>query len=442
MVRLQRLACRMIAGRALACAVLAGTVLSVASVPAEAQVRVAVGDQVGERGLFTTKGFEAYCRILGLDETQKAAARELMDGTAAANRTASDEMRVAMKAFSEKMQEAQKGGGLQSIQKILGEEMPKITGAYIEKRAELERQFFEDLKGMLTAQQAEKMPEVERFRRRETQLRSGMETFVDVLDVLDSLKISRESPSELADATRAYEMDVDRLLMERQRLAKESQDALQKTAGSFDFAAMEKAQEPLKENGKAIRELGKSSSMKIAGLLPEDQKVAFELEMKRRQFPRVYREPHVAKALEAALALSDLDEEQRRSLKALKEQYQREAAPLNRAWEKALEANAGGPMRVVMRQGGGIEGAELMDDPEKGITEAKQARTDLDSAIESKLKGLLREEQRAKLPEKRPDRPGRGPFGDEEGVEAIAVTIEATERREAPVEGTEKKDPD
>ena len=71
---------------------------------AAGQVMVSVGDQVGERGLFTARGFEAYCRILGLDATQKDAARELMEGTSAANRSASDEMRVAMKAFGEKMQ--------------------------------------------------------------------------------------------------------------------------------------------------------------------------------------------------------------------------------------------------------------------------------------------------------------------------------------------------
>ncbi len=71
-----------------------------ASGPCQAQVMVSVGDGIGERGLISTRGFEAYCRILSLDEAQKAAARDLMDGASAANRASSANSRCSNVATS------------------------------------------------------------------------------------------------------------------------------------------------------------------------------------------------------------------------------------------------------------------------------------------------------------------------------------------------------
>ncbi len=406
---------------------------------AAGQVMVSVGDQVGERGLFTARGFEAYCRILGLDATQKDAARELMEGTSAANRSASDEMRVAMKAFGEKMQAKMKDGGLEVAQKMLGEEMPAITTKYVEKRAELERQFFEDLKGMLSAEQLEKMPTVERHRRRETTLRgtggSGGGT-VDLIDVVEALRIDAAS-GEIKDELARYEMRLDQLLIERQRLEKDSEKRLRESMKEMDLTAMEEAQKPTKDNGQAIRDVTKVSAGKIAGLLDGAKREEFEAEVLRREYPRIYKTPHVVKELDAALGFKDLDDAQRQGLKELKEKYAREAEGLNQAWRKAVEAKGEtGNVRMVIRATEG--GVPLGDDPEKDVNEARKARKALDEAFEEKVRGLLREEQRAKLPVKRPEKGGgwtEGMEEEEEGTESISVRVNATERRERPVEG-------
>lgn len=406
---------------------------------AAGQVMVSVGDQVGERGLFTARGFEAYCRILGLDATQKDAARELMEGTSAANRSASDEMRVAMKAFGEKMQAKMKDGGLEVAQKMLGEEMPAITAKYVEKRAELERQFFEDLKGMLSAEQLEKMPTVERHRRRETTLRgtggSGGGT-VDLIEVVESLKVDATT-GEIKDELARYEMRIDQLLIERQRMEKDGEKRLRDSMKGMDLAAMEEAMKPMKDNGQAIREVSRVSAGKIGALLDDEKRKEFEAEVLRREYPRIYKTAHVEKELEAALAFKDLDESQRTGLKELQEKYAKEAAGLNQAWRKAIEARGEtGNVRMVIRATEG--GVPLGDDPEKDVNEARKARKALDEAFEEKVRGLLREEQRAKLPVKRPEK-GEG-WSDgleevEEGGESISVRVNATERRARPVEG-------
>lgn len=402
---------------------------------ASAQVIVNVGESVGERGLFTSRGFDTYCKILRLDASQKELARELMDGTTEANRAASDEMRVAMKAFGDKAREAMKDGGLAAMQKMLGEEMPAITNKYSQKRIELEKQFFEDVKGMLTAEQAEHMPRVERFRRREAEMR-GVRGNVDLVDVLDTIGVEASTGTlqgELGDAVARYESSLDPLLVERSRLSKESEKKLRELMPSFNIEALEAAQKPLADNGNQIKDLGRQAARTISAALPEDKQAAFMDEVRRREFPRVYRQPHVVKAMEAALGLPDLDQDQKKAITELKEQYERRATTLNDTWAKAIDAQGdSGGFRIAV-SGGPLGGGE---NPEKEINEAKKARTEFDSTTEAKLKSLLKEEQVAKLPAKRPERTGGGPMGDwdDAEVEGISVQIHATEPLEGPVE--------
>ncbi len=403
-----------------------------------AQVMVSVGDSVGERGLISTRGFEAYCRMLGLDDAQRAAARELMDGAAAANRTATDELRTSMKAMSEKMGEAKKDG-FEAIQKMLSEDMPAITEKYSSQRNALEKQFFDDLRGLLTAQQAAKFPGVERHRRRETGLRGGPMAggSPDLVDLLDTLKIDC-SKGELGEAVARYETEVDRLLVDRERLRRDQEGELRKRMREFDPEGIEAAQKPMRENEAATRELTRQSAKRIAELVPTGRKGEFEAAFRRREFPRVYKDPYLAKAIEAALAFSDLESSQRQSLQDLKAQYQREAAPLNDAWAKAIEANRGGGVMRVVVSDGGVAGP----DGEAPIDEARKARTNLDETFEKRLGGLLREDQRSRLPQKRPEKPG-SPFfdDDEEGRGAMSISVQAvsTSEHEGEDEGDRKE---
>lgn len=391
---------------------------------ASGQVHISVGDQVGEGGIISVKGFEAYCRILGLDETQKAAARELLEGTSAANRTASDEMRTAMAAFGEKMKEAMKKDGWPAAQKMLSDEMPVITKRYSDQRAKLEMQFFADLKGMLSEAQLAKMPAVERARRRETGLRlaPGAGAVVDLVDVLDAMKIEA-SGGEMGDEVGRYELRLDQLLGERERLQKESEGSLKEVLKTMDMEAIEKAQQPLKDNGVAIRDLTRLTTGKVAALLPEDRREAFEAEVKRRAFPRVYKQAYVMKAIETAEAMKDLDASQKAALAELREKYGRESDVLNKAWVRAIDSKKDpGNVRMVVNDS--RMGAQ--EDPDKDVKAARQAREDLDEAFEKSLKGILKESQVARLPSKRPERSGSG-AGGEDGEDGISVKMMVTD---------------
>jgi hypothetical protein len=402
---------------------------------AHGQVAVSIGEGVGESGVVTSSGLSAYVKILGLDAAQQEAARELLEGTTAATRTATDEMRAEMKGFQDKLREAVQKDGVQALQEMMGEEMQPILKKYTQRRSELESQFFEDFKLLLTDAQREKFPAVERHRRRETGLR-GPNLGVDLVAVAEETGV-RAASGEAAEALERYETELDRLLVERSRLTKESRESQEDAMKRMDLEAIENSQKHVKDNGLAIRELTKVSVAKIASFLSEEKRAAFEMGVKRREFPRVYSAPHISKAVEAALAMSDLDAIQRQSLRELKDRYERDAGPLNQKWAQAIEADRDtGNVRMAIQDA--VNGMRL--DPDKGANQCQKARKELDEATEKRLLELLTPDQRTRLPAKRPEKGGQGFMGMDDGEgQGISISVTATSDEHGPVEEVEEK---
>ena len=367
---------------------------------AQAQMGMMMGGQGSDTSI-TRKGFDAYTRMLGLDEDQKAAAKDLFDGNRTANKTLGEELQAKVRQLSEKARES---GDWQGLQK----EMPTLNGEFQDKATKLQDQFFEDLKGLLTEQQIEKFPAVERHRRREIAMRFGLAfgMSTDVVEVARLAKLDVDSNEEMKAALERYELDLDSLLKSYEKLGKDSQKSA--LEGGFDMGKIEEALKPLNDAGKQVRDVNRAATKRIAGLIvSEEQRKAFEREVKRLEFPRIYKESHVEKSLAAALKISGLDQSQLDELKTLRDQHERDASSRNERWAKALEdreEKSGGRIKMMMSMWN-PEAQEKND-----VADAKKARTELDEATEKRLESVLKEDQRAQLPQKQPDKGGGG-FG-------------------------------
>lgn len=371
-------------------------VLGVAATGAHAQMGMMMQGAGGDISI-TRKGFEAYVRILGLDADQKEVAKDLMDGNRAANKSLMEDMQAKMRQLSEKARES---GDWQIMQK----EMPPIAAEFSEKSEKLQTQFFDDLKGLLNEQQLEKFPAVDRHRRRELSMRFGLAfgANTDVVEVVRLSKIDADTNEEMKAAIERYELDLDSILKGYEKLAKDSQKGVME--GGWDPEKIDAAFKPLSDAAKQIRDINRAAAKRVAALITDEQKrAAFELEVKRLEFPRIYREAHVQKSLGAALKLADLDESQKSQLTSVKEQYERDAASVNERWAKALEdkeEKAGGRIKMMMNMWN-PEG-----DKENEAAAAKKARNELDENAAKRLESILKEEQRAQLPQKRPEKGG------------------------------------
>src|SRR5258706_12015622 len=108
------------------------------------------------------------------------------------------------------------------------------------------------------------------------------------------------------------------------------------------------------------------------------------------------------KVLDAATGFLDLEQSQKDQLVSIRSTYEREAAPLNDKWVKAIEEDESkteDPMAAMYGWWG-----QNNDTPS---AKARKERHDLDQKTEERITAILKDDQRARLPEKEPDDPMR-----------------------------------
>jgi hypothetical protein len=374
-------------------ALLAGVMLCAS--PARAQFGMNMG--LGMEGdSITKRGVEAYAKILGLSKDQHDIAMTLLEGNQTELHAAQAKAQEGIKAIREKLADTQDFS-------LWQKEMPKITKEFNEKKKALDKSFFDDLKAACNDQQLTSWAKVERYHRRETAMRiaflSG--STVDLTKVVERVKAKPES--EIQPLLDQYELDMDKNLQAFEKVAKQAEeDALKGDANMFDMSRAENILKPFYEVAKDMRELNQEYARKLAQVMDDASRAKFEAEVKVRSFPRVYRQPHVVKMLDAAAEFKDLDKAQTENIAGLKAAYTRDAASANDKWAKAVEDRedkAGGTFAAMMKSVQAMQGGGGASDLNKDVNGARTARKELDSRTEKQLLALLSDDQRAKLPE-------------------------------------------
>lgn len=366
----------------------------VAVPPAQAQFGMTMGGMGAgmQQDAITRRGFDAYARLLGLDNDQKEVALMLLEGNQTATRAAGKEYQAKMEALGEKARES---GDFTVFQK----EMPALGKEMTERFEGLEKSFFDDLQMTLTADQATRWPKVERYRRREKAMRFAMVSgsAVDLIAVVERTKCEPTGNAEFAETLDRYELEVDRMLQQFEKAGKEAQKDALEGGQMFDMQKIQAMMKKLYESAKEVRDVNRTYARRLAPMMSEESRAKFEAEVDRRSFPRVYKPSHTAKLLDASLGFGDVTGVQRESVVALKERYTRQLAAVNERWAKAAEEKeekAGGTIMVMMQSymGGG--------DGEDPVKAAREARKELDEATKDKLESILTADQRSRLPEK------------------------------------------
>lgn len=350
--------------------------------------------QVNKRSL------DSYTAILGLDAAQHESAAALLEAYRS-------EVARATKAFSDKqqaaMQEARDEGDFSSMTKVMIAEGMKLR----DTMTAAEKQFFDDLKSLCTPDQASKWERVTRARRREQLMRIGMVSGagVDLIALTGRAKVTPTNKAEYDALMEQYEIEVDRRLGEMKRVQDDMQaKQAEQFKDGFDMAKMQEMMAKVKEMlqpavdiAKGVRELNRDFVRKLGEQVSEADRATLEREFLARAFPRVYKPSHVTKQLEAATGFTDLSPEQREQVVQMRVQYASASVPLNAKWAQAIqeqEDKNGGTFGVMstMWMGGG-EGADAVKD-------ARKARRELDDSTAEKLRGLLSDAQKERLPAK------------------------------------------
>ncbi|MBL0927014.1 MAG: hypothetical protein IBJ11_05090 [Phycisphaerales bacterium] len=383
-------------------AMVATVAVAVAALPASPALAQPMRGMFGGGNQFdpdvNTKEIERYAEFLKLTPDQLQIANELLSGYQAEFNALADDMRRKQDAAREEFRETRDPGVWRDLRPAFEE--------YQKRRTAAADKFMEDLRLVLTPEQEAKWPGLLQERRRERTLpRGGLmsgET-VDVVRLVRDEKYPDELNSSLQPVLDQYAAELDRVLAERNKIY---EDGMSQGMDMFNQGRLQEMEDlfaKARDAAKKVRDVNRRYARQIEALLPEDQRAAFAAEFRKRSFPDVFRDRAADREFRTALALPDLSDDQRTQLTQLQESYARESAINNDKMVEAVEK--GESTRSIMQMfGAGGAGSDE-------IRALRTARRELDNRTSEKLRAVLSDDQRAKLPERGADRGPGGPGG-------------------------------
>lgn len=363
----------------------------------------------------TEDDMSRYAAMVNLSADQKTAVdalytafRQSFEDSASTTRTKVDDLR-------EQMRESRDFSLMQQI----GDE----TNKFRTKSQEMETSFFSDVKAVLTPEQTTKWTSVEQTHRRERSVGRGIMSGerVDLVRVVDDLKLAPDAKAKVQSVLDQYASDLDRELIQRNKVQDEAQTKGRALMTNFDPAAMQKLIEDGRASALKVRDVNTRYARQVEALLPEDKHAAFETAYKKQAYPVVYRTTNAQRVIDAAGAMSDLTPEQKSSLEAIKSGFDRElsavSTKLETAYSKREETwNPADALKNVNADSGFRAFGQVFRSFETDeMRDLQEQRRTLDDTTTDKVKAILTPEQQAKLPE-RPQ--GRGRGGDAENAPA------------------------
>jgi hypothetical protein len=308
---------------------------------------------------------------------------------------------------------------------VFMEKFPAINKEFSEKNKKLEKSLFDDLKSLCAGPEQEgRWSKVERMRRRETELRRGSLAgeAMDLIEVVNTLKLPGDVLAALTPSLDEYEGEIDSQIKARQKVRADTPAF--EPGKPLDMEAIKKGMVDARAAGLKIKNVNERFARKIEAALPEASQPAFRKAVQQATYPQVYRRSPIVRDIEKALTLSDLTSEQRTALTELKSSYERDVRPLNESWATAIEeadkSDAGAGMMVAPGGGQMVFGGQ--DEPEP-LRNARKARRDVDDKAREKIRKTLNEAQQAAI------KPKAGEEGElAEGGEFVhdAVMIRTT----------------
>lgn len=342
---------------------------------------------------------EKMTKFLNLTADQQTAAHALLEGQMAEFNKKADEFKKLQEAAREEFRESRDFSVFTDLQ-------PKVE-EFRKAREQAEKQFMEDVKGVLDKRQTEQFPAFERSHKREQSMNRGLMSGerADVIAIVERMKLSDASMAKIAPTLDAYSMELDHAINARNAVQAKAMGNGGMMRNLFNpdgdnTEALKQAEAALKENREAstaVRDINRKYAKQVESTLGGQEGEKFASEFRKASFPDVYRERYIDRAIAAAAAMTDAQPAQIEGITALKDQYTREARPIDEAGEKVAEereANFSIANMMQNRGGGGGQNDEKAQDQ-------RRQRRELEESTLDKLKAILTPEQAAKLPEQR-----------------------------------------
>lgn len=352
-----------------------------------------MGDMMGGQQI-STRQLEKYATLISLTADQKDVVKVLHEGYQAQVRDLQESVREEMEKLRDEMRETRDPAVFESMREA--GEKARVEGRKIETA------FLSDVKDVLTPEQAEKWPRVERAIRRDQSIRRGVLSGerVDLTELVSDLKLDETAAAAVEPVMEQYEAELDRAIIERNQQFESAMAQFQELRRNGDMAKAQEVMAKGREAAAKVRDVNRKYARSIGESLPTEQRSKFDNAFRQASFPDVYRQGMSARSIEAALKFEDLEPTQADAIEALKSRYTREVDAINAKLMGEIEKNEMEMTIDRMFQGGGNE----------TLVELRRQKRDLDQTTLDALRKELKPAQIERLPqpERRNDWGGDG----------------------------------
>ena len=307
-----------------------------------------------------------------------------------------------------------------------GQELTRMTEGFASlarewgrTRAQLKAEFLANLRALLTEEQAERLPAVERWLRREKSLQRGRFSgeSVNLFLVLRELDVNLDDLPSLQALLEEYAVVLDQAFIARDELLDSGRGQMIQAAfgGDVDRAMSIYSREA--DLRVAVRSVTDRYVELVTAWLAENvsEELAEQVRggHRDRAYSRIFRRTRMQRAFETAKAIDGLDEDVLASIVSLEASYLVDLDMKNTkivaATRKHEPLEAG---QRLQRRAARLAG-EAYTRPDSPIRAAFRERSELDDRYRKELEALLTPEQVALLPAARRqrERDGEGRFG-------------------------------
>jgi len=200
----------------------------------------------------TTEEIRNYERMLGLSGDQVMFAEVLLEAYMGEYQELRQEFRQIQQAAREEFRDTR--------DRQVWEDLQQVTQVFAERREQLDNQFLNDFRLVLTPEQAQEWGRVERFRRRFYTLSQGGlisgET-VDLTRIISDLSLNDEQREEVAPILDRYEMALDRALVARNEIYEQGMREGMRMWQNMQFAEMERRFTEAREAATRLRDVNR-----------------------------------------------------------------------------------------------------------------------------------------------------------------------------------------
>lgn len=336
---------------------------------------------------FDTRQMDTVAEMLVFDEVQRDLAAELLADYQARVAALAEDVNAIMNGAREEFRETRDPSVWQDVMGVVGELGDKKDG--------ITDEFMENVQLILTSDQLQSWDRVERYHRRSMSfgndgLLSGES--VDVVLAVESLELPEDQMATIRPVLEQYELEIDRALIERDRVYEESMEGAMQLWQNQDFEEMEERYEKARDVAKRVRDLNRRYARQIEQTLEGEASERMSRTFKEQSFPRVYRRGQVDEVFDTVMQFADITVEQMEQIEDLRAEYERRAEAMN---DKIAEAIEEGEMdRGVMSLMGRGRGNESEE-----IRESRREKREFDDATIQRVRSLLNTEQADRLPE-------------------------------------------